>query len=771
MAQTAHLSGTQGVNLGSANVGASGSTTAFTFSFDTGGMLGSTAVLTQGATGMDFTDAGGGSCAANTSYNSGATCTVNVKFSPKAAGIRKGAVVLKDSSGNVFATGYLYGVGVGPQVAFTPGTETAILNSGLSSPTGVAVDGAGNLYIQDSGNSRLIKATYSGGGYSISTIRDSIVGSGVAVDGAGNVYAADNNNSLVVKESPAGTGWIATQVTSGFVPGGIAVDVSGNLFIANRWEGDVMKETLAADGTYTESVAVSGLSTPMGVAVDQSGNLYISDLGAFAVYKETLTGSTYTQSTIPVSGQVQPSSMTIDGFGNLYFVDESTYQIDKETLTSGGYVPSVAVSGLTDSSGPFGLAVDSSGDLYIGYEGGNSVLKIVYSQPPTLTFASTSAGSTSTDSPQTVTVQNAGNAALVLSGLSYPVDFPEASGVSSDCTAASNLSSTSWCTLSINFTPDASGLSGATSNLSESVTLTDNNLNGTAVSQSVTVNGQATTNSATLTSPTPGSTMTGSSATFNWTAGVGVTYYSLWVGTQGVGSHDVAVIGATKALSGTVAGLPTNGQILYVRLLSYINGAWQYIDYTYTATGTPVLSTLISPTPGTKFSGTSATFTWSAGEAVTYYSLWIGTGVGTHDVALIPTTKSLTGTVSGLPTNGQILYVRLLSYINGAWQYIDYTYTANGSPVLSTLVSPTPGSTMTGTSATFTWSAGAAVTYYSLWVGTQGVGSHDVAVIGTTKALSGTVAGLPTNGQILYVRLLSYINGAWQYTDYTYTAF
>ena len=109
------------------------------FTFDTAGTLGSTPVLTQGATGLDFTDAGSDTWTPNTAYAAGETCTVNVNFTPRFAGTRYGAVVLYDSNGNAIATGYVQGTGVGPQVNFLPGTQSVISAAGLSYPTGVAV--------------------------------------------------------------------------------------------------------------------------------------------------------------------------------------------------------------------------------------------------------------------------------------------------------------------------------------------------------------------------------------------------------------------------------------------------------------------------------------------------------------------------------------------------------------------------------------------------------------------------------------------------------
>jgi hypothetical protein len=126
--------------------------------------------------------------------------------------------------------------------------------------------------------------------------------------------------------------------------------------------------------------------------------------------------------------------------------------------------------------------------------------------------------------------------------------------------------------------------------------------------------------------------------------------------------------------------------------------------------------------------------------------------------------KSLTG----IPITGGTLNVRLYSLINGAWQYIDYTYTEYVPSSPATMTSPAPGGTLTSSSVTFTWTTGTGVTQYDLHVGTTGAGSSNIFgsnVTGQTK----TVTGIPTTGGTLYVRLYSFINGAWQTIDYTYT--
>ena len=213
-------------------------------------------------------------------------------------------------------------------------------------------------------------------------------------------------------------------------------------------------------------------------------------------------------------------------------------------------------------------------------------------------------------------------------------------------------------------------------------TLGTNSLNavafGTGYSTSKVTSGTYVISAAptAMTSPTPGTTLSGSSATFTWTVGTGVTNAGLWVGTTAGGSD--LYYGSASAgpiTTSTVSGLPMNGSTVYVRLWSQVNGAWQYTDYTYKAV-TPTAMT--SPTPGTALSGSSATFTWTVGTGVTNAGLWVGTTAGGSDLyygsaSAGPITAS---TVSGLPVNGSTIYVRLWSQVNGAWQYTDYTYTA-----------------------------------------------------------------------------------------------
>ena len=126
-----------------------------TFNFPASTTIGSVQVVTQGVTGLDFTLGSGSTCTGTIS--AGSSCTVNVTFAPIAPGLRMGAVNLFDSSGNLLATQLIYGIGQGPAVAFSPGTQTTVNTSGIPSrfvPKGVAVDAAGDIFIAENGNHR-----------------------------------------------------------------------------------------------------------------------------------------------------------------------------------------------------------------------------------------------------------------------------------------------------------------------------------------------------------------------------------------------------------------------------------------------------------------------------------------------------------------------------------------------------------------------------------------------------------------------------------------
>src|SRR5882757_6485488 len=241
-------------NFGVQAIGSASQVIPMSFTFTVGGTISRPTVLTLGKASLDFADAGTGTCTTNGvsyTYAAGDSCTVNVAFTPMYAGGRCGAAELLDGSGGVIATGYVYGVGSGPQITYTPGTQSTVVGSGLNHPMGISIDGNGSIYFVDITNNRVLKETLSGGSYTQSTVGTGLSAPlGVVVDGAGNVYIADSGHNRVLKETLSGGSYTQSAVVpSGlYDPYAVGVDGSGNVYIADTYNARVLKETPSAAG-------------------------------------------------------------------------------------------------------------------------------------------------------------------------------------------------------------------------------------------------------------------------------------------------------------------------------------------------------------------------------------------------------------------------------------------------------------------------------------------------------------------------------------------
>ncbi|MES2356328.1 MAG: hypothetical protein V4568_18385 [Pseudomonadota bacterium] len=180
---------------------------------------------------------------------------------------------------------------------------------------------------------------------------------------------------------------------------------------------------------------------------------------------------------------------------------------------------------------------------------------------------------------------------------------------------------------------------------------------------------------------------------------------------------------------------------------------------------------ITDPPNGSVLKGTTQTFTWSKAGATTY--IYVGSSVGASDFgAVSAASTATTATITGLPTNGGKLYVRMYSNIGGVWYANDTTYYAySPNPTPAKMSSPSIGSMLAGSTQTFTWNDAGAVGYnYVVVVGSNGAGADDLGYY-LTPGTSTTISRLPTDGRMLYVRLYSFIGGAYQVRDFTYTAF
>jgi sugar lactone lactonase YvrE len=456
-------------NFGQVSVGSSSPyPVSMFFTFDTAGTLGSYGVLTQGVPNLDFSlDVYAPGCQWGYVYPAGFVCDIDVYLTPAAPGTRSGAVVLNDANGNPFATGYVQGVGTSPLATF-PGAAPATYASGLNVPIGVTVDESGNILVANSGARNVLLVAPGGA--------QSQVGSGfsnptgVAEDGAGNIFVVDSGSVYEI----AKTTGIQTQLN---IPGlsgpeDLAIDGAGNLYISEPNASEVLRVTPSG----VETNVGANLNSPRGLALDAGGNLYIADYAAGSVFVVTPSGA---QSTI--SGFGGPSGVTVDAAGNVYV---AVFGSGSLVEVSPGGARTTLASALAD---PFSVAVDASGNLYFTEDTGGSVQKIDRADAPSLTFATTAVGQVSSDSPQAITLSNAGNAPLTLPVIGGQNNPGIASGYLLDTSAASDcpviasgspapglLTAGASCLLSISFSPVSAGSNAG------SLTIVDNNLNAQA---------------------------------------------------------------------------------------------------------------------------------------------------------------------------------------------------------------------------------------------------------------------------------------------------
>jgi large repetitive protein len=737
------------------------------FTFTAAGTIAAPAVLTQGATGKDFTDAGTGTCTTNgtaQAYAAGDSCTIVISFTPMHPGPRYGAVELLNSAGTaVVASANVYGTGTGPQITFSPGMQST-LGSGFNVPSGVAVDGSGNVFVADFGNNAVKEILAVNGSIpatpTIKTLGSGFNGpQGVAVDGSGNVFVADTNNSAV-KEILAVNGSIPASPTintlgSGFnQPLGVTVDGNGNVFVADFLNGAV-KEILAVNGSIPTSPTInslgSGFSLPEAVAVDGSENVFVADTFNSAV-KEILAvnGSIPASPTINTlgGGFNGPQGVAVDGSGNVFVADASSSAV-KEILAVNGSIPASPTiqtlgSGFSD---PNGVAVDGSGNVFVADTTSSTGEEINVSNPPTLAFATADDGTT--DGPLSVTITNDGNEPLMAVSpglnLSTPANFTlvDGSGTLTNCTASFSLAEDASCNLSIEFAPAVGTASGT---VNGSVILTDNNLNATTApgtQQTIPLVGTAeAASTVTGVSPTSGPAAGGTVITItgnNFTEATSVSFGGMAV--------SFLVNSATSIMATSPAGMGTVDVVVTNPSGSSAMSAADRFTYIPTITLTPLM---LPPTVGAAY---SQTLSASGGASPYTYSISAGTlpsGI---------TLNSTTGVISGTPAAaGPFSFTITAKDSNGFTATQSYSFIV-AMQVSQTIVSASP--TMATPVQTVTLTAVVSATV----AGTSVVPSGSVTFLD-----SGTPVGTATlSGGTAQLKVPSLPSGATAVITATYT--
>ena len=243
------------------------------------------------------------------------------------------------------------------------------LGTGFNIDDGIAVDGAGNIYVADTYNNLVKKMDPNGN--NIKTLGSGFsFPTGIALDASGNIYVVNSGNSKINKMDSSGN----NQVTlgSGFTnPTGIALDASGNIYVADRGNNAIKRMDAAGNNITTLGTGFNG---PWGVTLDASGNIYVSDRGNQLIKKMDASGNNIT--TLG-SGFIQPRNIAIDAFGDIYVADYNNNGVIMKIAPDGTTVTAVA-GGFWN---PASVALNKTGYLFIADAGLSKVMKMYVGDP------------------------------------------------------------------------------------------------------------------------------------------------------------------------------------------------------------------------------------------------------------------------------------------------------------------------------------------------------------------------------------------------------
>ncbi len=313
----------------------------------------------------------------------------------------------------------------------TPGSANGTGKAAsFNSPIGIATDSQDNAYVADANNNLIRRITSAG---AVSTLAGSgspgsadasgnlasFNGpSGVAVSSVGNIYVADAKNNLIrmvtqagVVTTFAGSGAVgavnATGTAASFSnPTALTVDAAGNVYVADTGNNLIRKidaagvvTTLAgsgAPGSANGSGTAASFNTPTGIGVDAASNVFVADKGNNLIREIAPDGTVKTLAGSGAAGAVNdtgaaasfsgPAGVAVSSTGNVYVADGRNNLIrrvapDGTTITLAGSGAAGSVNGtMTTSSfnNPTALAVNAAGNVYIADTGNNLVRLISF---------------------------------------------------------------------------------------------------------------------------------------------------------------------------------------------------------------------------------------------------------------------------------------------------------------------------------------------------------------------------------------------------------
>ena len=572
----------------------------------------------------------------------------------------------------------------------------------LWSPQGVALDSAGNVYIADSINQVIRKITASTGNISTVAGMAFAAGSsgdggaatsaklnnptGVAVDGAGNIYIADQGNGRI-REVNAVTGTITTVAGGGngrgasdaygdggaatnailSGPNDVAVDAVGDIYIADSFHG-LVREVSAATGLInivagggsgggSDGIGDGGpatdaiLDNPTSVAVDAAGNVYIADTGHSMIRQVNTSGTINVVAGNGSAGYAgdlgpavdaelnTPTGVRVDAADDIY-ISDSGANVIREVIAASGMIETIGGSGSSGYSGdngsavnatlqnPQNLGLDAGGNIYIADSTNNVIRKITVASGA-LSFPAVDIGQAS--APQFVTISNIGTQNLNLSGLSVTPNFAQQPSGYTDCSSSSVLSAGAACIAAIALVPTTSGP------LNGTLTATGNSLNVRGTAEQAALSGSGNV------APVPQVVISPTSLSFgNQNVGTVSAAQTINLSNTGTASLNILSIWLTGANSGDFGISTTCGSVLAASSSCSVSVTFSPLAAGSRAASLMFTDSVASSPQSVSLSGTgiqSAGVSFSA-SSLTFPSQAVGT-------ASAPTTLTLTNTGAG----------------------------------------------------------------------------------------------------------------------------
>jgi len=576
-----------------------------------------------------------------------------------------------------------------PVLAVNPGT-LSVYSSSLVNPQAVAVDGAGNVYVTDTGNNAVLKN-------SAPFLTGLNAPQALAADAAGNLYIAEATD---IKRADGGGN--LTSLAAGLLnPAGIAVDLNDNVYVADTGHNVILQMDPVTGATTVVAGLASGavlcsrtsdaygdgcpatqasLNGPAGLAFDATGNLFFADSADNLLRRV----DAFSKQISSVTGINQPAGVAMDAAADLYFVDGSNQAVRMVNTTTG------TITTIADQlNAPFGIALDGQGNVYAADAGNNRVIEVNRSQA-SLQYGAVYVNSS--DAPQTVAITNVGAAAAQFATPWYSEDASgnfTISTASGTCSSGLTLAAGTSCNLAASFTPSTSGT------LTDSLTIQSN-----AAPLTVTMTGTGKSLS------TPTLTMACPEVPYNTTAQMPCTGTATGInGAPVSGTWSFSPASETNAGSNLITGTFTsndpdyasNGQATATLTIDPISptlivtcpevtyNATAQMPCTGTATGiggvTVSGSFAFSPASATNAGSTTVTGTFTSTD--TNY-LNNGTATATLKIDPAGTTLSLTCTevtynsTPQMPCTGTASGINGVN-VNGNWSFTPASETNAGS--------------------------------------------------------------------------------------------